>query len=81
MDIAVWIHDIIIDGLDSGLLKDCREGPSATIAQILQHDDDGDLTAVAEECFELIYGCDPYTFLKRLDTHARDSIHQRTCRN
>jgi len=64
-DIAAWIHDLIIDGLNSGEFLDCEEGPYAALGQFLQDRYGGDLAATAEGCFEVIYGCDPYIFLMR----------------
>jgi hypothetical protein len=69
VDIAVFIHDVIIDGLNSGEFHDCEEGPVAALAQFLTDKHGGDLAA-AEGCFELIYGCDPYTFLMHVDRHG-----------
>jgi hypothetical protein len=63
VDIAVWIHDVIIDGLNSGEFDECEGGPLGALAQFLQDKHGGDIAAAAEGCFELIYGCDPYTFL------------------
>jgi hypothetical protein len=70
VDIAVWIHDLIIDGLNSGEFRDCEQGPAAALAQFLHDRHDGDLVAAAEGCFVMIYGCDPYTFLMRVDGHG-----------
>jgi hypothetical protein len=66
VDIATWIHDLIIDGLNSGEFFDCKEGPYAALEQFLQDRYGGDLAAAAEDCFEVIYGCDPYTFFMRV---------------
>jgi len=70
VDIAVWIHDLIINGLNSGEWLECEGGASAALAGILTDDYGGDLAAAAEGCFELIYGCDPYTFLMHLNRHG-----------
>lgn len=70
VDIAVWIHDLIIDGLNSGEFLDDKEGPCAALGQFLQDKYGGDLAAAAEGCFEMIYGCDPYTFLMHLERHV-----------
>jgi hypothetical protein len=70
VDIAVWIHDLIIDGLNSGEWRDCDGGPVAALDGILTDDYGGDLAAAAAGCFELIYGCDPYTFLMRVGRHG-----------
>jgi hypothetical protein len=66
VDIATWIHDLIIDGLNSGGFFDCKEGPYGALEQFLQDRYGGDVAAAAEGCFEVIYGCDPYTFLMRV---------------
>ena len=66
VDIAVWIHDLIIDGLNSDEFLDCQDEPGAALAHYLQDKHGGDLTATAEGCFEFIYGCDPYTFVRRV---------------
>lgn len=70
VDIAVWIHDLIIDGLNSGDFHDCEEGPAMALAQFLSDKYGGDLAAAAEGCFDLIYGCAPYTFLMHIDKHG-----------
>jgi hypothetical protein len=66
VDIAARIYDLIIDGLNSGEFFDCKEGPYAALEQFLQDRYGGDLAAAAEDCFEVIYGCDPYTFFMRV---------------
>lgn len=66
VDIAVWIHDLIIDGLNSGELLYCEEGPGTALAECLQDTYGGDLATAAEGCFELIYGTDPYSFVRRV---------------
>jgi hypothetical protein len=68
--IAVWIYDLIIDGLNSGEWHSCEEGPAAALAQFLHDKHGGGLAAAAEGCFEMIYGCDPYTLLMRVDGHG-----------
>ena len=70
VDIAVWIHDLIIDGLNSGEFQECEGGPAAALAGILTDDYGGDLAAAARGCFELIYGCDPHIFLMDLERHG-----------
>jgi hypothetical protein len=78
VDIAAWIHDLIMDGLNSGELFDCSEGPYGALEQFLQDRCGRDLAAAAEGCFEVVYGCDSYTFLirvirRRLQTVRHDS--------
>ena len=70
VDIAVFIHDLIIDGLNSGEFQECEEGPAAALACFLHDKHGGDLAAAAEGCFELIYGCDPYTFMMHVERHG-----------
>ena len=70
VDIAVWIHDLIIDGLNSGEFHDCEQGPAAALACFLHDRHGGDLVAAAEGCFEMIYGRDPYTFLMHVNRHG-----------
>ena len=66
VDLAVWLHDIIIDGLRSGQFSGHRHGPAAALAELLTHIQGGDLLEIAEWHFERIYGSDPYTFVSRL---------------
>jgi hypothetical protein len=66
VDIAVWIRDLIIDGLNSGELLDDEDGPCVALAKFLQDKHGRDLAAAAEGCFGLIYGCDPYTFVRHV---------------
>ena len=66
VDIAVFIHDLIIDGLNSGEFLDDEEGPCAALGQFLQDKHGGDLAAAAEGCFEMLYGTDPYTFVRHV---------------
>ena len=63
VDIAVWIHDLIIDGLNSGEFLDDEDGPSAALAKFLRDTYGRDLAAAGEGCFELLYGCAPDTFV------------------
>ena len=70
VDIAVWIHDLIIDGLNSGEFQECEGGLTAALAQFLQEKHGDDIAAAAEGCFELIYGCDPHTFLMHVERHV-----------
>jgi hypothetical protein len=68
VDLAVWLHDIIIDGLRSGQFSSHEHGPSAALADLLSHvhNRGSDLIEIAEGHFKLVYGCDPYTFVARL---------------
>ncbi len=68
VDLAVWLHDIVIDGLRSGQFSSHEQGPSGALADLLSHihSQGGCLVEIAEQHFELVYGCDPYTFVARL---------------
>jgi hypothetical protein len=69
VDLAVWLHDIIIDGLRSGQFSSHERGPSGALADLLSRVIGSDFVAIAEGHFELVYGCDPYTFVARLAGH------------
>lgn len=69
-DIAVLSHDLIIDGLNSGEFRDCEREPPPALAQFLTEKYGGELAAVAEGCFEMVCGCDPYTFLIHIQIHG-----------
>ena len=68
VDFAVWLHDIIIDGLRSGQFSKHEHGLAAALADLFSHLQrrGTDYIEIAEGHFELVYGCDPYTFVARL---------------
>jgi hypothetical protein len=66
VDLAVWLHDIIIDGVRSGQFSGHEHGPAAALADLLSHIQGGDLLEIAQWHFERLYGSDPYAFVSRL---------------
>jgi hypothetical protein len=66
VDLAVWLHDIIIDGLRSGQFSGHEHGPAAALADSLARIQGGDLLEIAQWHFERVYGSDPYAFVSRL---------------
>jgi len=66
VDLAVWLHDIIIDGLRSGQFSGHKHGPAAALADLLARIQGGDLVEIAQWHFERVYGSDPYAFVSRL---------------
>ena len=68
VDLAVWLHDIVVDGVRCGQFSGHEHGPSAALAELLSHFHirGSCFVEVAEEHFRRVYGCDPYTFIARL---------------
>ena len=68
IDFAVWLHDIIIDGLRSGQFSGHEHGPAGALNELFSdlQRTGTNYIEIAEEHFELVYGSDPYTFIARL---------------
>ena len=69
-DLAIWIDDIIVDGLRSGLFSIHELGRAAGLSDVPTRVIGGDLASVAEGQYYRIYGCDPCTFMTNL-TNSR----------
>ena len=68
VDFAVWLHDIVVEGLRSGQLSNHEHGPGAALAELFYalQKRGTDYIELAEEHFQAVYGTDPYTFAARL---------------
>ena len=68
IDLAVWLHNIIIDGLRLGQFSGHKDGPAGALDELFSrlHRTGTNYIETAEEHFELVYGSDPYTFIDRL---------------
>jgi len=66
VDLAVWLHDIIIDGLRSGQFSGHKQGSAAALADLLSRIQGGDLLEIAQWHFERVYGSNPFAFVSRL---------------
>ncbi len=77
IDFAVWLHDIVMDGLRSGRFSNHEHGPAAALADVFSalQKLGTDYVDIAEEHFELVYGSDPYTFVSRLARHNPKHSH------
>ena len=66
LEVALQIHDCIIEGLHSGRLDDGKSDPAMALADALIRTYGMDYVLAAHEHFEHVYGCDPYTFLEHV---------------
>lgn len=66
IDVALRIHTCIVQGLHLGRFDGLACGPAPILADALIRTYGTDDVLSAQEQFERIYGCDPYTFLERM---------------
>ena len=66
MDIALWIHGCIVEGLHAGRFDGPdADGPTVLEEALISVFGLG-FVVIAQEQFETVYGSDPYTFLHRM---------------
>lgn len=66
VDVALWIHTCIVEGLLSGRFDHHDGDAPPALAEALISAYGMDFVVTAQEQFEAVYGCDPYTFLDRM---------------
>ena len=66
VDVALKIHALIVEELQAGWFDGQSNGPEAALADALIKTYGHDFVAIAVEWFEVVYGCDPFTFLRRI---------------
>jgi hypothetical protein len=66
MDIALWIHGCIVEGLHAGRFDGPgMDGPTVLEEALISVFGLG-FVVIAQDQFETVYGSDPYTFLDRM---------------
>lgn len=74
MDIGLWIHGCIVEGLHAGRFDGPGLDGRAVLEEALTTIFGLGFVVIAQEQFETVYGCDPYTFLDRM-TGLRPDRH------
>lgn len=70
LEVAFEIHGIILDGIVAGDFDGDTLERSAALYKRLKARYGRDLAHMAEGAFELIYGCDPVTFLEHVTSYG-----------
>jgi hypothetical protein len=66
MDIALWIHGCIVEGLHAGRFDGPGLDGPAILEEALINIFGLGFVVIAQEQFETVYGCHPCTFLDRM---------------
>lgn len=64
LDTALDVHGLIVKGLYDGIFTGGRRERCKALESLIDSTYGPHLSALAEGHFELVYGCDPFTFVE-----------------